>query len=66
MVAPTNLKSNYTERINQAVALKEAENIEQAILAYKTILNEKSTADDVLREQEIALVHLGEIYQKLK
>lgn len=66
MVAATNIKSSNSERIQQASTLKDAKNTEQAILAYKAILNEQSNNDEVLREKEVGLIHLGEIYRELQ
>ncbi|KAI8335396.1 PCI domain-containing protein [Chlamydoabsidia padenii] len=63
MVALINTK--HSERIQQASALKDAKSTEQAIQAYQSILNETSTNEEVLREQEVALIHLGEIYREL-
>ncbi|CAO3593376.1 unnamed protein product [Absidia cylindrospora] len=65
MVAATNTKSSGSQRIQHASALKEAKDTEKAILAYKAILGEQSSNDEVLREKEAALIHLGEIYREL-
>jgi 26S proteasome regulatory subunit N6 len=64
MVAAT--QTTNTDRIQHASALKDAKNTEQAILAYQSVLNEPTTNDQVLREQEVALIHLGEIYRELQ
>lgn len=56
-----------TSRLQQADALKEAKNVEQAISSYQAILAEKADNNDqVLREQEYALVQLGQIYKDLQ
>ncbi|ORZ21440.1 PCI domain-domain-containing protein [Absidia repens] len=65
MVAATNTKTSDSERLLHAASLYNSGNTEQAISAYKAILDEKSTNDQALREQEVALLQLGEIYRKL-
>ncbi|KAI8883191.1 PCI-domain-containing protein [Backusella circina FSU 941] len=54
-----------SDRLQQVELLKEATKFEEAIAQYKAILAETSTSDEVLKEQEYALVHLGELYREL-
>jgi 26S proteasome regulatory subunit N6 len=55
-----------SKRIQDIDLLKQAKQFEKAIAQYKAILAEPSTTDDVLKEQENALVHLGELYRDLR
>ncbi|KAG0165659.1 26S proteasome regulatory subunit rpn6 [Apophysomyces sp. BC1034] len=67
MVSTTDTPSNLpTQRLKEAHKLKQSGNHEQAQALYHGILAEKAQAEDVLREQELALVHLGELYRDLK
>lgn len=64
MVATT---TTSTPRLQQADELKEAKSFEQAINSYKSILSENANNNDqVSREQEYALVQLGQIYRDLQ
>ncbi|KAI9492258.1 PCI domain-containing protein [Zychaea mexicana] len=54
-----------TERLRQAEELKNAKQIEQAIALYNSVLSEQSANEEVLKEQEYALVHLGQLYRDL-
>ncbi|OBZ90329.1 putative 26S proteasome regulatory subunit rpn6 [Choanephora cucurbitarum] len=58
-------KSAPSNRLEQADELKQAKNFEKAISSYQTILAEKSTSEDTLREQEYALTQLGQLYRDL-
>jgi 26S proteasome regulatory subunit N6 len=55
-----------SKRIQDIELLTQAKQFEKAISQYKAILSESSTTDDVLKEQENALVHLGELYRELR
>ncbi|KAI8875897.1 PCI-domain-containing protein, partial [Backusella circina FSU 941] len=54
-----------SNRIQHVELLKKAKKFEEAITQYKAILAEPSTTDQVLKEQESALVQLGELYRDL-
>ncbi|ORX50531.1 PCI-domain-containing protein, partial [Hesseltinella vesiculosa] len=60
------VNTKHTERIDNAIGLKNAQQTEEAIEAYRAILDEKSTNENILREQELAVLHLAEIYRELK
>lgn len=65
MVSTTATSS--TPRLQQADELKQAKSFEQAISSYKSILAENAKNNDqVLKEQEYALVQLGQIYRDLQ
>ncbi|KAF7727423.1 26S proteasome regulatory subunit rpn6 [Apophysomyces ossiformis] len=55
-----------TQRLEQAIQFQKSGNYEQAQKMYQGILSEKAPSEDVVREQELALVHLGELYRDLK
>lgn len=54
-----------TERLRQAEELKNAKQIEQAIALYSGVLAEPSDNDQIIKEQEYAIVHLGQLYRDL-
>ncbi|KAI8149472.1 PCI domain-containing protein [Fennellomyces sp. T-0311] len=54
-----------TQRLVQAEELKNAKQIEQAIALYHSVLSEQSSSDELLKEQEYALIHLGQLYRDL-
>lgn len=54
-----------THRLKQAEELKQAKQLEQAINLYKSVLSEQSTNEDTLKEQEFAIIRLGELYKDL-
>ncbi|KAI9256611.1 PCI domain-containing protein [Phascolomyces articulosus] len=54
-----------TERLRQAEELKNAKQIEQAIALYNSVLSEQAANEEVLKEQEFALIHLGQLYRDL-
>lgn len=54
-----------TDRLKQAEELEKAKQLEHAINLYKSVLSEQSTNEDILREQEFALIRLGELYKDL-
>lgn len=55
-----------TECVRQADELRNANQVEQAIATYNSLLSENSQREEALREKEYALVRLGEIYRDLK
>ncbi|KAL0090689.1 PCI domain-containing protein [Phycomyces blakesleeanus] len=55
-----------SDRLRQAEELSKGNNLDQSIALYKSILAEKVNTEDVLREQEVALIRLGEVYRDLK
>ncbi|KAI9315562.1 hypothetical protein BX666DRAFT_2028460 [Dichotomocladium elegans] len=54
-----------SERLRQAQELKTAKKLEQAIAAYVAVLHEPSTNEQIIKEQEFAIIHLGELYRDL-
>ncbi|CDH52208.1 pci-domain-containing protein [Lichtheimia corymbifera JMRC:FSU:9682] len=54
-----------SERLRQAEELKNAKQIEQAIALYNGVLAEPSENDQIIKEQEYAIVHLGQLYRDL-
>ncbi|KAI9033772.1 PCI domain-containing protein [Phycomyces nitens] len=63
MVAAT---ASNSDRLRKAEELSKGNHLDQAIALYKAILAEKAETEDVLREQELALIRLGEVYRDLK
>lgn len=55
-----------TDRLQKADDLKEVKKFDEAIKSYQDILNETSTGEETLREQEYALSHLGQLYRDLQ
>jgi 26S proteasome regulatory subunit N6 len=54
-----------SDRLQQVEILKEAKKFEEVVAQYKAILAETSSSDEVLKEQEYALVQLGQLYREL-
>ena len=66
MVVATQKKAEPpTGRLQHAEELKNAKQIEQAIALYNSVLSEKAANEEVLKEQEFALIHLGQLYRDL-
>lgn len=65
-MATTASNKNLTPKLKEAAEFQQAGDTEQAIKTYNEILSVASTNENVLREQETALVNLGELYRDLK
>ncbi|KAG2177585.1 hypothetical protein INT44_008097 [Umbelopsis vinacea] len=65
-MATTASNKILTPKLKQATEFQQAGDNEQAIKTYNEILSVESTNENVLREQETALVNLGELYRDLK
>ncbi|KAI7870447.1 hypothetical protein BDF14DRAFT_1879406 [Spinellus fusiger] len=55
-----------TERLRQAEEYGKGNNLDQTIAIYKSVLAEVSDNEETLREKELALTRLGEVYRDLK
>ncbi|KAI8390922.1 PCI domain-containing protein [Radiomyces spectabilis] len=58
--------SAWTERLKHAEELKKSKQYDQALNAYKAILAQQTQGEEELREQELAIIHLGELYRDLQ
>jgi 26S proteasome regulatory subunit N6 len=65
-MATTASNKILTPKLKEAAEFQKAGDSEQAIKTYNEILSVDSTNDNVLREQETALVNLGELFKDLK
>ncbi|CAO3672885.1 unnamed protein product [Umbelopsis ramanniana] len=65
-MATTASNKILTPKLKEATEFQQAGDTEQAIKTYNEILSVESTNENVLREQETALVNLGELYRDLK
>ncbi|GAB5592580.1 26S proteasome regulatory subunit rpn6 [Umbelopsis nana] len=65
-MASTATHKILTPKLQEAAEFQKAGDTEQAIRLYNEILSVESTNENVLREQEGALVSLGELYRDLQ
>ncbi|KAI8582427.1 hypothetical protein K450DRAFT_227128 [Umbelopsis ramanniana AG] len=65
-MATTASNKILTPKLKEAAEFHQVGDNEQAIKTYNEILSVDSTNENVLREQETALVNLGELYRDLK
>ncbi|KAI9363276.1 PCI domain-containing protein [Pilaira anomala] len=54
-----------SNRLQQADELKQAKKFEETISAYQAILSEQGDSEELSREKEYALSHLGQLYRDL-
>jgi 26S proteasome regulatory subunit N6 len=59
-------KKILTPKLEEASKLQNAGDNDRAIQVYSEILSVESTDENVLREQELALMSLGELYRDLQ
>lgn len=55
-----------SNRLQQADELKQAKKFEETISAYQAILAEQGDSEELSREKEYALSHLGQLYRDLQ
>jgi 26S proteasome regulatory subunit N6 len=55
-----------TPKLKEASEFQQVGDTEQAMRLYNEILSVESTNENVLREQESAIVSLGELYRDLQ
>jgi 26S proteasome regulatory subunit N6 len=65
-MATTASSKTLTPKLKEASEFQKVGDNEQAMTLYNEILSVESTNENVLREQESAIVSLGELYRDLQ
>lgn len=65
-MATTASNKILTPKLKEASEFQQVGDTEQAMRLYNEILSVESTNENVLREQESAIVSLGELYRDLQ